>query len=51
MIYFKGMKDKRVVAIGCDPKNILPSCKILTYVKITKAEYNALDKKYFNAQK
>lgn len=49
MIYFKGIKDKRVVAIGYGPKNVLPECKVLTYTKITKAEYTTLDKKYFNA--
>lgn len=49
MVYFKGMKNKRVVAIGYDPKNIIPQCKILLYMQITKAQYNDLNKKEFNA--
>lgn len=49
MLYFKGVKNKKVVAIGYDPKNVLPTCKILVYSKITKTEYNSLDKTIFNA--
>jgi len=49
MVYFKGLKGRKLVALGYDPKNILPTCRILTYKQINKREYNALIKQYFYA--
>jgi hypothetical protein len=51
IIYFNGVKNKRVVAIGYDPKNVIPECKILNYTKITKPTYNALNKTFLNNAK
>ncbi len=52
MLYFKGvsLKNKRVVAIGYDPKNVMPtSSKVLNYVAITKQQYAELNKTFLNA--
>ncbi len=49
MKYYTINKNNKLIGIGCSV-NIPDDCNIFNYVKITKIEYNKLNKKEFNGK-